>query len=370
MRLLLKLALLSAGIVVLAAAGWELLSFRPLGATPPVPGAATRARAAWEDPAASLLPHLRRPADESPWVDPVVGAETPPLTETENLLLAGLDTRPELYGGRTDALVIVVLDQRSPQVGLISVPRDLWVNVPGHEPERLNSVYATGSREGGHEAGSLLLRQVIRNTLGLPISTMITVDHAGFEALVDQLEGISVLVRCPIRDRFLDPRGPDGRLELKLAAGVQHLDGRTALMYSRSRHGRGIFDRALRQQAVLLGLRDRLLELGSTRIAQLLPALRRTVYTDLSLLQLVKLARRLAGTRREQIHGLVLSPKQADISIREDGRWVMIPKPEELRAALQGLFQAPAPGHRQREECPDIDAALKPAAHRPASGVR
>ncbi|NCQ32054.1 MAG: hypothetical protein GW802_32405, partial [Armatimonadetes bacterium] len=161
-----------------------------------------------------------------------------------------------------------------------------------------------------------------------------------------------------IRDRFIDPRGADGRLELRLEAGVQWLDGRTALMFSRSRHGRGIVDRARRQQAVLVGMRDRLLQLGPHRMAELLPALQRTVFTDMRSLDLLRLSRQLLRIRREQIHGLVLDWRHGAPTTLKDGRWVMIPRPAALHAALSRLFEAGAPGDRRADTCKPMDAAL------------
>jgi len=145
---------------------------------------------------------------------------------------------------------------------------------------------------------------------------------------------------------------------LRVEAGVRHLDGRTALMYARSRHGRSIFDRAIRQQAILLGLRDRLLELGPTRIASAIPHLQRTVRTEIGPLDAIKLARRLHRIKREHIHGLVLDPRHADVTT-VDGRWVMVPKPEAIREALAHLFEARAPGLRRSAACPAEDAALR-----------
>jgi anionic cell wall polymer biosynthesis LytR-Cps2A-Psr (LCP) family protein len=150
---------------------------------------------------------------------------------------------------------------------------------------------------------------------------------------------------------------------------VRHLDGRTALMFARSRHGRSIFDRATRQQAVLLGLRDRLLELGPTRIAAALPVLQRAATTDVGALDLIKLARRAARIKREHIHGLVLDPRHAEATTLADGRWVMIPKPEAIHDALAHLFEAHTPGLRRGPRCPDEDAALRAPARRPPSTV-
>jgi LCP family protein required for cell wall assembly len=316
----------------------------------------------WDESMARLVPEITvaSPLGTVPR-DVVEGIRTPPLQATTNILLAGLDTRPDQYGGRTDALVVLVLDDRSAHVGLVGIPRDLLVAIPGHAPNRINAVYNTGLRQGGETGGTALLQQVVRHSLGLPLQHVVFIDHAGFEALIDTMGGITVGVRCPIRDRFRDQRGTDGRLELALEAGAQRLDGTTALMYARSRHGRSIFDRAVRQQAVLIGVRDRLVELGPAQLAGLLPALRKTVYTDLSLLELVRLSRRVTKIRREHIHGLVLGPRHGEIATLEDGRWVMLPRSDAISEALSHLFEAGAPGERSGAGCPDADVALRPS---------
>ena len=294
--------------------------------------------------------------------------ETPPLTNTTNILLAGVDTRPERFGGRTDALVLVVLDAQSGHVGLIGVPRDLLVNVAVHDPEqgarinaavRINTVYARGTREGGAAGGRALLKQVLRDVVGLPVHHVVFVNHAGFERLVDAAGGLPVRVICPIRDRFLDPRGPGGHLDLDLAPGVRWMDGRTALMFSRSRHGRGAADRARRQQAVLLGLRDRLVQLGVTRARALLPYAQQTVYTDMRAVELLRLLPWVDRARRKQIHGLVLHWDHTTPKVMDDGRWVLVPRVEAITAAVRGLFKAGTPGFRRKAACKPVNAAFE-----------
>jgi LCP family protein required for cell wall assembly len=350
--------LLAFGIVALLVSGRAALRHPPPSAAQA--SSVLPARHRFGGPGATLAGEVRAAPRLPWWHDRIEPVATPPLGETLNLLLVGQDTRPEMpWGGRTDALVVVVVDRRSEHVGLVSIPRDLLVAIPGAEPNRINAVYNQGVREGGHERGVALLKEVVRSTLGLPIGGTVLVDHAGFEALVDHLEGITVVVPCSIRDRFLDPRGPGGRLPLHVEAGVRHLDGRTALMYARSRHGRSIFDRAIRQQAILLGLRDRLLELGPTRLVAAIPHLQRTVRTELGALDAVTLGRRLARIKREHIHGLVLDSRHADVTTLPDGRWVMVPKPDAIRDALAHLFEARAPGLRRSAACPPEDAALR-----------
>jgi LCP family protein required for cell wall assembly len=192
-----RLALVLAGLLLLGVAGWKLLTFRPLSAGAAAASPPAGRRPGFGEPAAGMLAVRQEGGNVPPSAS--APARTPPLTETTNILLAGLDTRADSFsGGRTDSLTVLVLDDKSPHLGLVSIPRDLEVQLEGHEPERINAVYAIGTREGGGaDAGDALLRKTIREVIGLPIAHAVYVDHAGFEALVDELDGISVQVRCP-----------------------------------------------------------------------------------------------------------------------------------------------------------------------------
>lgn len=361
---LFKLTIILCGCAALAALGWHLLSRRPFAAAPPVAALPHRTSDVGGLAAAVQPAQTDLPAPLNVSIDRI---ETPPLTNTTNILLAGVDTRPERFGGRTDALVLVVLDERSGHVGLIGVPRDLLVNVPVQDKQgsrvdaavRINTVYARGTREGGAAGGRALLKQVLRDVVGLPVHQVVFVNHAGFERLVDAAGGLPVRVICPIRDRFLDPRGPGGHLDLDLSPGVRWMDGRTALMFARSRHGRGAADRARRQQAVLLGLRDRLVQLGVTRARALLPHAQQTVYTDMRAVDLLRLLPWVDRAKRKQIHGLVLHWDHTTPKVMDDGRWVLVPRVEAIAAAVRGLFKAGTPGFRRKAACKPVNAAFE-----------
>lgn len=350
-----RLLLALVGLLTLGGLTWHLLTARPFPPAPrlpPAPRPVRKLAPSFASPGESALPHdlfARR------------RAATPPLTETLNLLLAGVDTRRDVpgSGGRTDALVLVVMHRRSGHVGLVGIPRDLLVDLPGRGPVRINTVYQHGARQGGGREGAELLKRTVRRLLGLTVHHAVFVDHAGFEGVVDSLGGVAVRVICPVRDRFIDPRGPGGRLELDLDPGIHWMDGRTALMFARCRHGRGIVDRARRQQAVLLGLRDRLVQLGGSRAVELLPSLTRTLYTDMRSIDMLRLVRLGLKVRREKIHGMVLDWRHTETRVMADGRWVMLPKPEAIHGALARLFDAATPGFRRAETCPPKDAGLR-----------
>ncbi len=288
-----------------------------------------------------------------------VPSATPPFEYTDNYLLVGLDRRPFGGGaGLADTIVVAVFDEPNSALGLVSIPRDLWVEIPGHEADRINSVMNVARRSG--EDPLALLGRVVENTLGFPIAHSVAIDIGVLERAVDALGGVTVQVPCPIVDRFLDPRDPSGYRKLDLAAGRAHLDGVTAAMYARSRHGRSDFSRARRQQAILLAMRSELLK---TKTLLRLPALfgqfEDSLETDLRRVDLLTLSQRLLRVKAEHLHGLVLGVPQVSAIWAPGGRAVLAPQPEAINAALNQLFAAPAPGLEQAGRvCPKADIAL------------
>jgi LCP family protein required for cell wall assembly len=284
---------------------------------------------------------------------------TPPLRFTLNYLLVGLDRMPGMSrGGRTDTIVIAVFDRSSDHIGLISVPRDLYVMVPDHGPARINAAYSIGRRQGRN--GLEVLERVVEDTLAIPIHHSIAVDLGLFERAVDAVGGVTVDVPCPIQDNFIDPREENGRRPLDVPAGRQHMNGVTAAMYCRSRHGRSDWDRARRQQAVLLALRARLMSVGGvSRLPGLWDQFGEAVTTDMSRLDLFRLATRVLQADPSHLHGLVIGYQQTEHWTTPENRWVLIPRFDEIDSALSGLFSAPVPGSRpSAARCPAADVAI------------
>jgi LCP family protein required for cell wall assembly len=242
----------------------------------------------------------------------------------------------------------------------VSIPRDLLVDVPEHGLARINAVPRIVQRRG--EDALEALGRVVSDTLAVPVGHVVAIDLGAFESLVDAVEGVDVDVPCPIVDVFHDPRADGGLRTLSVEPGRRHFDGATAAMYARSRHGRSDFSRARRQQAVLLALRAKLLrERDPTKIAVLYEALARTVRTDLTRGQALGLALQLSHVGVERLHGLVLGARAVTPAHTEDGRSVLVPIPDGIRATLAATFDAPSPGTLPaRHVCHDADAALRP----------
>lgn len=219
------------------------------------------------------------------------GAE---LARPITLLLLGTDRRPgEEVTPRSDAILVARIDPARGRVALLSLPRDLWVAIPGHGSNRVNGAYLWGERDGPPGAGMALARASVEQLLGIPIDHVAVADFRGFAGLVDAIGGVTVDVE---RELF-DPRFPTadrGTRSVRFAAGPQRMDGVTALTYARIRHPDSDFERGRRQQAVLLAIAERVRERGD--LANLLAAERASaalvgfVQTDMPPEQMLALA--------------------------------------------------------------------------------
>src|SRR6478735_8372628 len=358
-----RLAIIASVVAFVLGGAWHFLEERPyrrplLAAARPsfsakltlaLPPRAISSAASTSPPVASSV---------APVPAAVLRVSTPPFEYTDNYLLVGLDRRPFGGGaGLSDTILVAVFDEARDSLGLVSIPRDLWVEIPGHAEDRINTVMNVARRSG--EDPLALLGRVVENTLGLPIGHSLAIDLGVFERAVDALGGITVDVPCPIVDRFLDPRDETGYRKLDLAAGAAHLDGVTAAMYARSRHGRSDFSRARRQQAILVGMRRALSKPSSLmRLPTLFSSLEDSIETDLSRAEVLRLAQRLLQVPSAHLHGLVLGSEQVS-AMQAGGRAVLRGKPEAINDALNQLFSSPSPGLPQvGSVCPKADVAL------------
>ena len=220
---------------------------------------------------------------------PVVGTPkpTPSPLEPINILLLGVDRREGLEGTRSDVNIVVHVDPRTHFASMLSIPRDTLVYIPDYGYDKINAAYGLGEQDMPTEGGGpTLAKETVQSFLGIPIDYYAEVDFEGFERVVDVLGGITVDVPYPLLDNEY-PTENFGYTRLYIPAGLQHMDGATALQYARSRHADSDFGRNRRQQEVLLAIRDRLLGLNlitdSDQIDQLLGQFGNTFKTDIQL---------------------------------------------------------------------------------------
>ena len=284
---------------------------------------------------------------------------TPLLKNTLNLLLVGVDGRLGTSRGRPDTILLLSVSEDSGHVGIVSIPRDLYVDIPGHGQDRINATYSVAIRE--RKAPAELLRRVVEDTLMLPIAHTISIDLDGFERSIDAIGGIDVEVPCPIADNFIDRREASGRRLLEVDPGLVHMDGVTALMYARSRHGRSDWSRARRQQAVLVAIKRRLSSLdGIAQIPHWFDELQGMITTEMTRRDMLRLARYAVGLKPARLHGVVLGHRETKTHRTDEGKAVLLPEPEAIAKRLEQLFSADLPGVLpSAASCPAKDVALR-----------
>jgi LCP family protein required for cell wall assembly len=266
----------------------------------------------------------------------------PLLQRTENLLVLGVDHRagdPD-PSWRTDTIMIVAIDQGRNQVGVVSIPRDLYVDIPGLGMGRINRADYYGHWTKYPGGGPALLSRVISDTLGIPTEHYVRIQMEGLVSLVDAMDGVTVTLDCPLFERTPDETSPNGVVDWNLPAGEVHLDGADAKKFATYRYVTSDFGRAQRQQQLIWAMRDRVLQLDLVpRVPELWSGLRDTFYTDLDLVTIIKLINLAARMRPEDVHGFVFDSEILEHFITEEGSWVLLLKDRErLSADLESLF--------------------------------
>lgn len=259
-----------------------------------------------------------------------------------NVLLLGIDRRPgEAFVSRTDTIMVLSVDPETDSAVILSVPRDLYVRIPGYNDDRINTALVLGAREGDYLDGAALAMQTVSYNLDIPIHHFILVDFNAFVRSIDLLGGVDVDVPYEIND----PEYPDmnyGYDPLYIPAGRQHFDGATALKYARTRHGDTDFNRSYRQQQVLFAARQQALNLGIGEMLLRAPSLYREVEegirTDLSLEQMLRLAKTLSDIPSENIRNEVLDYDYVSSFRTPGGASVLLLRPETATPLIQSLF--------------------------------
>jgi len=267
-----------------------------------------------------------------------------PLETTDNILVLGTDHRegdPD-PSWRTDTIMVVAVDHEAGRVGVVSIPRDLYVDVPGLGKSRINQADYYGESTKYPGGGPALVSRVLSETLGIPTHHYVRIKMNGLVRLVDALGGITVTLECPLYERVPDDTSPNGLADWNLPAGEVFLDGEAAKKFATYRYVSSDFGRARRQQQLVWAIRDRALQLDVIpRIPELWKALNDTFTTDLSLLDVVKLARLGASLKPEDVHGVVFSSQVWENYVTEQGGWVLLIKDRErLNAELAQLFES------------------------------
>jgi LCP family protein required for cell wall assembly len=288
--------------------------------------------------AASGLPPEAGPTQILPEVTPIPWDGSTRVT----ILLMGLDYRDWEAGvgaPRSDSMILLSVDPITKQVSMLSIPRDLWVEIPGFSHNRINTAYSSGEANRLPGGGPALAMRTVEAVVGVPIQYYAVIDFATFERMIDEIGGIDVLVTERIKI------SPIGRLSRWLEPKAYHLDGPDALAYARVRKAAGgDFGRAARQQQVAMAILDRVtgFDMIPTLVAKaptLYQQLSSGVRTNMTLNEMIALAWMARDISSEHIHrGVIGPPNMVGFYTRPDGAQVLRAVPDQIRLLRDQLF--------------------------------
>jgi LCP family protein required for cell wall assembly len=263
-----------------------------------------------------------------------------------NLLVVGIDRRSGTdWAYRTDTIIVLTTDPSQRTAGMLSIPRDLQLPIPTHGEDRINTANVYGYLEEYPGGGPALLEATIAANFGVPMDGYIMIDFQTFVRIVDALGGIDVDVPQTLHDtRYPAPKpgDPYAYKTVHFDPGWQHMDGARALEYARSRMSTSDFDRARRQQQILLALRKKALRLDTIlRAPALLAATAGTMKTDFSLTDLIGLAGLAVTVDSTSLKQVVLAHPLVYGYQRADGADVQLPNWDLINPVLADLFGSP-----------------------------
>lgn len=175
-----------------------------------------------------------------------------------NIVIMGLDSRgAEGVVARTDSLVVLGVQPRGLNVAALSIPRDIFINVPYYGSQRINTINVLGETDDSTN-GPELLKASLNQSFGIEVDNYVRLDFAAFEALVDAVGGVDLDVPRAIVD-YAYPTADGGTIEVRFEPGWQTLNGTQALQYARTRHADDDYQRANRQQQVISALGRKLI---------------------------------------------------------------------------------------------------------------
>jgi len=265
-------------------------------------------------------------------------------TERINILVLGIDERENEEGPwRTDTMLVLTIDPLTKSGGMLSIPRDLWVPIPGYGEDRINKANFLGDAYDYPGGGPALAMRTVQWNLGVRIHYYARINFRAFTELVDAIGGIDIYVEEEINDPYY-PDANNGYDPLYIPAGWVHMNGELALKYARTRHSAGgDFDRAARQQQVLMAILDKATRLEL--LPQLVPqapqmweTLNNCVETDLTLEQIIALANLATQVERENIHTGVIDENYTRFWTTPDGQQVLVPVRERIRELRDRIF--------------------------------
>lgn len=246
------------------------------------------------------------------------------LSAKTNILILGLDSREnEGNFGRTDTMMITSIDAVKPYIGVLSIPRDLWVNIPGYGENRINTAHFF-AENGSLGSGPYAALEVVEHNFGVELDYFVRARFDGFIELIDVIGGINIDLQEPI----------SGYLP-----GQHHFDGEQALAFARDRSGSDDFYRMRRGQLVVKSLLLKFLDISNWKyISQFIEVLTSTIDTNIPPYLIPKFVIALFRTGPDKVDFRIISREMITPFTTDGGAAVLAPNWELIQPLLIDIF--------------------------------
>ena len=262
-----------------------------------------------------------------------------------NVLILGIRGVNDPNGGLlSDTIMVISLEVKTGKVALISIPRDLYVEMPHHNfKNKINEVYVHGIEDKDWKKGLEYSKEAVANVTGLDIHYATSVDFKAFKEIIDTFGGVTITLDKPFSERNQFAEGV-----IELPAGRQIIDGDTALLFVRARFSTSDFDRAKRQQQVLLAIKEKAFGLGilsnPAKIISILDSLGNNVKTDAELWEIKELVVLMQKVNTMNVKRKVFDTSGEGLlyASRDDkGSYILLPEGDDfrkIRSACRDIF--------------------------------
>lgn len=291
-----------------------------------------------------------------------------------NILILGIGGPGHDGPFLTDTILIASLKPSTKQISLVSIPRDLAVEIPGYGTQKINSADAYGEKKQT-DWGGAYATEIISRTLDIEIPYYIRVDFKAFEDIINEVGGVKVEVDRSFTDTMF-PAPADLFQTVSFKKGLATMDGETALQFARSRHGDNgegsDFARSKRQQKMLVALKEKVLSyntlLNPIKINSIINSLESHITTNLEFSDIMTLIKQARELNTADIVTLTLDDSPTGYlrsAFSAAGAFILVPKSgnfQEIRLAIKNIFSGAVGADNNNAPAQDAPAGYTPAA--------
>ncbi len=211
----------------------------------------------------------------------------------------------------TDSIIVVSVNHEKKSVRMLSIPRDTYITDATLGSSRINQVYPSAQTYyGDRKQAAKHTKSVLEDMLDIPIHYWITMNFNGFVEIIDILGGIEIIVKKSIYDPYYPKDGTYLYEPFSIGAGLQQMDGKTALKYARSRKTTSDFDRSQRQQEIIYAAKEKALKtnilFSREKINEILQSLQDNIQTNISVREVLTLGGMAEEYAREDLHQFLM----------------------------------------------------------------